>query len=118
MKNYSSSIILSGWAVVYPDTSTPSPPLCLEVCVGGGIQGSAACDQNFARDTPLCGMECRGVSMDHWQHINPCTVPPTSGGIHNGTQRDNWRGVQTKFSKLLPPIFQVVNVVLLPPASD
>ena len=36
LQTHSSSIILSGWAVVYPDKSTSSLPLCLEVCVGRG----------------------------------------------------------------------------------
>ena len=51
-----------GWAVVYPDTSTPSLPLCLEVCVGR-VQVSAACDQNFVRDSPPCVMAFRGVIL-------------------------------------------------------
>ena len=30
---------------------------------GGGVQGSAACNQNFVRDTPPCVMAFRGVSL-------------------------------------------------------
>ena len=63
LQNHSYSSILSRWAVVYPDTSTPSIPLCLEVCVRGGVQGSAACNQNFVRDSATCVMAFRGVSL-------------------------------------------------------
>ena len=30
---------------------------------GGGVQGSAACNQNFVRDYPPCVMAFRGVSL-------------------------------------------------------
>ena len=39
MQTHSSSIILSGWEVVYPDTPTPSLPLRLEVRMGEGVPG-------------------------------------------------------------------------------
>ena len=36
LKTLSSSIILSSWAVIYPDTSTPLPPCAWRYALGGG----------------------------------------------------------------------------------
>ena len=120
LKTHSYSIILSGWAVVCPDTPTPSLPLCPEVCLGwggGGVQGSAACDQNFSRHPPPCVLACRGFILMPLKFIPPCVGPLNSGGIHHGTQRSKRRGMQPNFCQGFPTIFEVVNVVLLPPAS-
>ena len=92
--------------MVYPDTSTPSPPLCLEVCVGG-VQGSAACEKNFARYSPSWVMDFRGVSMGHYQHIPPCAGNLTIGGIYHCMQRYKRRGMKPKIFRHYPLFYRL-----------
>ena len=47
-------------------------------------------------------MAFRGVGLGPWQHIPTCTGPPTSGGIHHGTQWAKRRGMQPKFCQGFP----------------
>ena len=97
--------------------SSLSPPVPGGICEGVGVQGSAACDQNFVMyPPPLCdgvqGVQSGGLKT----YTSFCSPPKhqegTSWDLAGEAEDDTTENVQ-----VLTPIFQVMNVVLLPPAS-